>query len=123
MSVAGSCEKFKEGKISPAQFGEQLSGAGAELCSYCNSNSYEEMLGDYLRDVGYAIKDEEYVFSEQRAKEYAIQCVDTIEKFVIRGTSEGDPITEEERTKWWAKQKEREREEFYNRNGYYEDES
>ncbi len=48
--------------------------------------------------------------------------INDLEKLIIRGSEEGAPVTEEERAEWWKMQKEREREEFYKLNGYYEDE-
>ena len=41
---------------------------------------------------------------------------------MIRGSEDGAPVTDEERAEWWKMQKQREREEFYKLNGYYEDE-
>jgi hypothetical protein len=58
---------------------------------------------------------------ENETREELMPYVEDVEKLIIRGTTDGDPVTEEERTEWWKQQKEREREEFYNRNGYYDD--
>ena len=48
--------------------------------------------------------------------------VEKIEKLVIKGREDESTITDNERAEWWKYQKEREREEFYKMNGYYEDE-
>jgi hypothetical protein len=122
MLVAKSCLEFKQNKISVLTFAEKLYVAGTELCSYCDNKSHEEILGNYLCDLGYAIDDEIYVFSIKKAENYAKQYIDQIEKLVIRGTVEGWPITEKERIEWLEEQKQKEREEFYKINGYYEDE-
>jgi len=59
---------------------------------------------------------------ENEVREELLPYVEKIEKLIIRGTVDGNPITKEERAEWWKQQKKRERQEFYNRNGYYEDE-
>ena len=52
-----------------------------------------------------------------------IPYIEKIEKLIIRGKEEGEPITDNERIEWWKMQKKREREEFYKMNGYYEDDN
>ena len=58
---------------------------------------------------------------DKEIRDDILRYVYDIEKLIIRGNADGEPVTESERAEWWKKQKEKEREEFYNLNGYYED--
>ena len=117
-----------------------LSSAKDELSGYCdNSFPYEKKLCSVVANMCEHLSEEIYIFSygkgddnftttglPSKINEELLQIfgkdLSDLEKLIIRGSEEGAPVTEEERQEWWKKQKEREREEFYKMNGYYEDE-
>lgn len=120
-----------------------LFSAVTELRSYCdNSFEYEQQLIDTLVNLGEEINDEVYFYwfavgqpnisneeqknipndvNDKLSEEFDSK-IDNLEKLIIRGSEGGAPVSNEERTEWWKMQKQREREEFYKLNGYYEDE-
>lgn len=125
--VIKACSAFRNRDISLAEFAWIASEASSGMCSLEDKN-----LAEILRSIGgtfdiewYAnfmdIEETEEGYENIRKK--MLPYVDRVEKLIIRGSEEGAPVTDEERTAWWKMQKAREREEFYKLNGYYEDET
>ncbi|MBR1479335.1 MAG: hypothetical protein IJ599_00330 [Alphaproteobacteria bacterium] len=122
-------------------FSEALKNAEHMLEKYCdNSFLYEKHFLNAVVDLLDAICSEVYLHmhtfgygDEEVTPELSSSSnaeimkqfendICNLEKLIIRGSEEGAPLTDEERTEWWKMQKQREREEFYKLNGYYEDE-
>ena len=126
--IMKACESYKINKLSSDDF--------TMLCDIC-ARDISSLEDSDLRDLLYNARNKYscifwYPYEEGEEPEITdeienetraeiLPYVDKIEKLIIRGNIEGDPITESERAEWWKKEKEREREEFYNLNGYYED--
>ena len=128
----------KDGRIEV--FSSALGDAESMLNGYCDNgfpyeqkliavldNLYEGLSEDiYLSscssETGYEVN--ESLFQDADNEELKRRYKDDIndlEKLIIRGSEGGAPVSNEERTEWWKMQKQREREEFYRLNGYYED--
>lgn len=134
-----ACENFLADVVNSKEFADELFGIVSMIRGYCDSRSYEEKLANYFCDLGGKIRDETYIYWYFKNKEEQENILELpgdveldikneilpdlldIEKLIVRGSTEGEPITESERAEWWQKQKAKEREEFYNLNGYYED--
>lgn len=124
--VIKTCEQFKIGDVSLAKFAWIAYEASGEICSL-----EDRELSDTLYNVNSRFDIEWYAnFMDvketkegyENIRKSLIPYVEKIEKLIIRGSEEGAPVTDEERAEWWKIQKQREREEFYKLNGYYEDE-
>ena len=123
-----SCREYRKGLISSKQFKELLNECSLSMNSL-ETRKLENMvlaaIDRYNSIFWYPYEeDEEPEVTETIEKEVRSEIlpyVEKIEKLIIRGSEEGAPVTDEERQAWWKMQKEREREEFYKMNGYYED--
>ena len=137
--VLNGIRDYIEFRIKASDFAWILSDSSAMLRGFCDTKSYEENFANYLYEMADWVSEEIYLYLydhgledsntavklpdnvEHEIQEAIVKNIDKIEKLIIRGNIEGEPITESERAEWWKKQKEREREEFYKQHGYYED--
>ena len=124
--IINACQNFVSEKISVTDASEMFGSFGDQIRSL-----EDQRLKDLLESIAstfdifwyaMAMDVEETERGYIRIREEMLPYVDKIEKLIIRGSEDGAPVTEEERTKWWKMQKQREREEFYKLNGYYKDE-
>ena len=124
--IMRACENFWSRDISLTKFSWITREAAGEICSLEDKD-----LSDTLYNIEatfdiewYAnfmdIKETEEGYENMRQS--LLPYVESGEKLIIRGSEEGATVTDEERAEWWKMQKQREREEFYKLNGYYEDE-
>ena len=123
--IIGVCQKFVSGQIGIAE-------ASAMFGSY--SFQVESLEDQHLKDLLESIASTFDIFwyatamdvkeTEEgyaKIREEMLPYAERVEKLLIRGSEDGAPVTDEERAEWWKMQKQREREEFYKLNGYYED--
>ena len=124
--IMKACENYKNRNLSSANFAWIAYEISNLLCS-----KEDENLSDMLYNINSTFDTEWYMNfmdieetekGHEMIRKAILPYVGNVEKLIIRGSENGDPITDEERELWWKKQKEREREEFYKRNGYYENE-
>ena len=127
--IMNACESYRNGTISSKEIAELFDQYSYLMSSLetkelekavCTINDVYENIFWYPYE--YDEQPEMTKKIEQDVKIEIMPYVENVEKLIIKGSEDGDPITDEERELWWKKQKEREREEFYKRNGYYEDE-
>lgn len=127
--IIKACENYRNGIISSEKISElfdqysllmnSLETRDIENAVCAVHDEYECIFWyPYKEDEQPEITDEIELNTRNKVMPY----VERVEKLIIRGTEEGAPITDEERAEWWKMQKQREREEFYKLNGYYEDE-
>ena len=142
--LLSALSEVRLGKIKMKHLERILFSISDELEAYCdNSFPYEKQLNNAVVNLGQDIDDEVYYYwfvigeqdinrdeetnipedvNDNLQKEFALKMCN-LEKLIIRGKEEGEPITDNERIEWWKMQKKREREEFYKMNGYYEDDN
>ena len=122
-------------------FSSALSDARNMIDGYCdNAFPCEQKLSGVLDNLHECLSEDIYLSScssktgydvneslfhdedNEELKQRYKNDINDLEKLIIRGSEDGAPVTDEERAEWWKMQKQREREEFYKLNGYYEDE-
>ena len=119
------CEEYIKQKITSKDISQRSAEFGRQVISL-----EDKELQDLVRSIpatfdilwyanGMDINETEE--GDKEIRDDILRYVYDIEKLIIRGNADGEPVTESERAEWWKKQKEKEREEFYNLNGYYED--
>ena len=131
---------FRAKMIDIENFADALRSTECLLEKYCdNSFPYEQQFLNTTVNLLDAIRSEVYLHmynfkydnedvtpelwnsSNKWITEKFNDDINDLEKLIIRGSEGGAPVSNEERTEWWKMQKQREREEFYRLNGYYED--